>query len=678
MSDYSLQFILANYCKEGIMEPLAVAIVWNKEDQDVVKDYIDYTTELLSSDINNPFSRTINLPMFYYVNIKNDDIPPKIMLEAEKLVVYVFISLNSFSCGKWGSYIEELYNIENANIVPIALDTYAFNISPLIKNYNFIRAYEFDENKKQRLFIAMAHEIYRYGFNEKKTISGENALKIFLSHAKDGVHGLNLAKQLKTVIDNSSMQRFFDTNDIAPGYRFDDEIINNLKSSSIIIINSDIYSTRYWCQREIQVSKEYERPIIEVDLIIKGMDRKFPFAGNVPVVRADMMGDQVELDDLYRILETILLETIRYNYVDRKLEYLRTTITGRVKKMCRPPEMIDLQKIIKKDKDNLAIEYDYIVYPDPPIYSEEIDFFTQLGMKIYTPIEFNKNMMLNKNIGISISEPLNEELIQYGQNKSHLDRLSQTVAKYILGGGATLIYGGDLRKNGYTEQLLMEAAILKDRLKSEAIHLINYISWPIYLNDTNEVKEWKAKYNGMLTMKEVDIDETVKKLVNDSKTFVSPDSVDNWYAWSKSLTKMRYSMIKECNARVCAGGRSFGYKGKMPGVLEEVLIAAELKCPIYLLGGFGGVVHSICELIEGANEVETLTEEWQINNNLGYSDILTRYEDNNEKIDYSLIADQLKNIDLNNGLTSDENERLFNTVYVEEAVQLVLKGLKSI
>ena len=54
------------------------------------------------------------------------------------------------------------------------------------------------------------------------------------------------------------MSRFFDTNDIAPGYKFDDEIVNNIKDSSIIIINSDIYSTRYWCQREIQVSKEKE------------------------------------------------------------------------------------------------------------------------------------------------------------------------------------------------------------------------------------------------------------------------------------------------------------------------------------------------------------------------------------------------------------------------------------
>lgn len=72
----------------------------------------------------------------------------------------------------------------------------------------------------------MAHEIYRHGFFEKKEcISTANALKIFLSHAKEGKNGLNVARQLKALIDDSTMKRFFDSNDIAPGYRFDNEIV---------------------------------------------------------------------------------------------------------------------------------------------------------------------------------------------------------------------------------------------------------------------------------------------------------------------------------------------------------------------------------------------------------------------------------------------------------------------
>lgn len=41
--------------------------------------------------------------------------------------------------------------------------------------------------------------------------------------------------------------------------------------------------------------------------------------------------------------------------------------------MCRPPEMIDMPKLIKKGED-IELKYDKIIYPDPPIYSEEIEF----------------------------------------------------------------------------------------------------------------------------------------------------------------------------------------------------------------------------------------------------------------------------------------------------------------
>jgi hypothetical protein len=140
---------------------------------------------------------------------------------------------------------------------------------------------------------------------------------------------------------------------------------------------------------------------------------------------------------------------------------------------------------------------------------------------------------------------------------------------------------------------------------------------------------------------------------------------------------MRYEMIKNCDARICAGGRKVGYKGSMPGVLEEIVIASELKCPLYLLGGFGGIVHDICALLQNNKCSESLTENWQVSNNTGYKELLYRYEKQNEKIDYLNLQNKLRHINLNNGLTKEENEILFNTVYIDEAIRLILKGLQS-
>lgn len=658
------------------MEPLSIALIWNEEDNEKVEKYINYTTKMLTCDRNKPFSRTINLPIFYYSNFSENKVPLLPELKSEKILMYIFMGLNSVCSDKWKDYIESLYDVENAVIVPIALDKYAYNVSDKVQNYNFIREYELIDYKEQQLFISMAHEIYRHGFFEKKEcISTANALKIFLSHAKEGKNGLNVARQLKALIDDSTMKRFFDSNDIAPGYRFDNEIINNIKESSVVIINSDIYSSRYWCQREVQVAKEFERPIIEVDLIDKEMDRKFPFASNVPVVRVNIIDGKATINDLYRILENIMVETIRFNYVEKKLELLKSKMPGRVKKMCRPPEMIDIPKLIGKE-ESIKLKYDKIIYPDPPIYSEEIDFFKKLGLEIYTPIECEKGKLFNKKIGISISDPETIELKNSGQDTSHLFRLSQCVANYVLGRGATLIYGGDLRKNGYTEQLLQVAQILKDRLRMPNIYLKNYLAWPIYLSDTSEIKKWKAQHCGLLKMNEIPMDEMVSDLVPTDKKFLNPDTVDNCYVWSKSLSKMRNEMIRDCDARICAGGKKTKYKGKMPGVLEEILIALELGCPLYLLGGFGGIVHDVCEVLQGNKCPDSLTEQWQDKNNEGYRELLRKYEERGEKVDYQEIQKKLKSFKLNNGLSEEENKILFNTVFVDEAVQLILKGLQ--
>lgn len=660
------------------MEPLSIALIWNEEDNEKVEKYINYTTKMLTCDRNKPFSRTINLPIFYYSNFSENKVPLLPELKSEKILMYIFMGLNSVCSDKWKDYIESLYDVENAVIVPIALDKYAYNVSDKVQNYNFIREYELIDYKEQQLFISMAHEIYRHGFFEKKEcISTANALKIFLSHAKERKNGLNVARQLKALIDDSTMKRFFDSNDIAPGYRFDNEIINNIKESSVVIINSDIYSSRYWCQREVQVAKEFERPIIEVDLIDKEMDRKFPFASNVPVVRVNIIDGKATINDLYRILENIMVETIRFNYVEKKLELLKSKMPGRVKKMCRPPEMIDIPKLIGKE-ESIKLKYDKIIYPDPPIYSEEIDFFKKLGLEIYTPIECEKGKLFNKKIGISISDPETIELKNSGQDTSHLFRLSQCVANYVLGRGATLIYGGDLRKNGYTEQLLQVAQILKDRLRMPNIYLKNYLAWPIYLSDTSEIKKWKAQHCGLLKMNEIPMDEMVSDLVPTDKKFLNPDTVDNCYVWSKSLSKMRNEMIRDCDARICAGGKKTKYKGKMPGVLEEILIALELGCPLYLLGGFGGIVHDVCEVLQGNKCPDSLTEQWQDKNNEGYRELLRKYEERGEKVDYQEIQKKLKSFKLNNGLSEEENKILFNTVFVDEAVQLILKGLQSI
>lgn len=117
------------------MEPLAICFVWNKEDDRVVKKYIDYTTELLTRDLENPFSRNLDLPIFYFSNSQKENTPMSINILANKVIVYIFVGENMVAAEEWEDYIKKMVENPMLHIVPVALDKTAFNIEA-IKSLN--------------------------------------------------------------------------------------------------------------------------------------------------------------------------------------------------------------------------------------------------------------------------------------------------------------------------------------------------------------------------------------------------------------------------------------------------------------------------------------------------------------------------------------------------------------
>jgi hypothetical protein len=429
--------------------PLSVYFVWHPEDATTVDPIIQHCASLLSRDIDKPFSRSMNLPIFYRTTTK-EEVPTQIEILSKKAVIVIFAGQNLVADDNWVTYIEGIPVSENVNIIPIALDSSAFSIKGSLDKKNWIRAYDFEsQHLNDYMFISITHEIYRYTLNESLkeiTVGKDKALNIFLSHAKDEKNSIKLAKALKRFIDNSTMNNFFDATDIAPGYNFDEEIIEHIKGSSIIAIHSDSYSSRYWCQREILSAKEHNRPIVAIDSIEEFEDRRFPFASNVPCVYV-YFGSEPTEKDLLRILSATLLETVRFFYSKLLLEQYREAgwVEADAEIFPRPPEVSDIEKILFNDDGGICCKFKSLVYPEPPLYDEELAFLKKLQIQINTPLTFNICSLKGKSIGISISEPAKEELIAIGQNKSRLIQVSQDLARHLLSRGATLIYGGDLR-----------------------------------------------------------------------------------------------------------------------------------------------------------------------------------------------------------------------------------------
>jgi hypothetical protein len=63
------------------------------------------------------------------------------------------------------------------------------------------------------------------------------------------------------------------------------------------------------------------------------------------------------------------------------------------------------------------------------------------------------------------------------------------------------------------------------------------------------------------------------------------------------LFRMRWQSGLRCRARILLSGRTDGYSGRMPGIIEEAMIAIALRQPVYVLGGFGGAAALLGEFL---------------------------------------------------------------------------------
>ena len=239
--------------------PISLFFVWHPADTAKAGPLVDHCSRMLQRDVTKPFSRAMNLLIFFRTTSKKA-IPSDIYAASKHVLIFAFVSTEVAADNEWTTYLKMLSQKKGVRFIAVALDRNAYSLNSTLRGKNFIRLTDFEHQHKKRLFfINVSHEIYRYALNEhfsELALGKVNAIKLFLSHSKWDDWAVALAIELKHIIDNSAMRNFFDAMDIAPGYNFDSEITGHIKESTVIAIHSDSYSSRYWCQREIMCAKE--------------------------------------------------------------------------------------------------------------------------------------------------------------------------------------------------------------------------------------------------------------------------------------------------------------------------------------------------------------------------------------------------------------------------------------
>ncbi|MFT5103896.1 MAG: hypothetical protein ACI86C_001557 [Candidatus Latescibacterota bacterium] len=661
--------------------PLSIGFIWHPSDSNAVGPILDVVRASFVRDREKPFSRGLNIPLFFFSSHNANESPSdNPSMHGKRNIIFVFTSVNTNGHEKWREYVENLPNLPAFSIVPIAIDREGLAHNGSLAGINCIRAYDWpNDNNNLHAILFLAHEIYRYNFlkTNQDDAGKVTSITIFLSHAKAGNTGRLHSEDIKKFIDNTNMNHFFDSTEISPGFQFDQEIEKNVKKSTLVAIASDAYSSRYWCQREILCAKQYNRPIIVVNCLNDYEDRIFPAASNVPCVHVSS-DTPISQRDILRILSATILETVRHGHSVQCLELYKEI--GWISSDCvlsaRPPEIRQAlnAKFNKQEK---------ICYPEPPIYSDEADWHSHLGIEAFTPLWniTEQNCFSQNRIGISISDVQDDGFSRNHIHSDHLIRLAQDLGRHLLARSATLIYGGDLRPDGFTEFILDEASILKERVGGDLPKIENHLAWPLYISKP-EIVAWRAKYSQVMKTKEHKIPEDIFNGIA-LDVFLPPDTPENSYIWSRCLTEMREQSIAASTARICAGGKLAGYKGKMPGVLEEILIALKEARPIYLLGAFGGATSDVCSFILGGKVPESFTESWQVSHNEGYSDLQNYARTHEHNCDYNQTVEvvqaySLSDLASRSGLDEKEYKRLMISPFIDECIHLIMKGLKAI
>ncbi len=262
-------------------------------------------------------------------------------------------------------------------------------------------------------------------------------------------------------------------------------------------------------------------------------------------------------------------------------------------------------------------------------------------------------------LGISVSD--SPDLDRLGFTEAHFRLALGEIARLVLVGGGTLAYGGHLDPDGYTMFLADE---LQRYGRRRDRPLLVCLAWPEHRRMALSSLNARRRALGLLG--------EIVCLGADGRTAdpavgrgENPAPVDDPDARGRALTALRRFMRGRTQARVILGGRRHGFQGRLPGLLEEALIALEPPepQPLFLAAGFGGVTADIARAIDP----DAMT--WLP------ADASAPQDDPRLTEGLARLAALYRGRGLDNGLTPAENRTLLATHRPGQIAALVSLGL---
>jgi hypothetical protein len=586
----------------------------------------------------------------------------------------------------WCRYVADVWEGcvgSDLRCVPFQLSKNAWPLDERLRAVSFSRAYSLPSAAHRLAFVTrrIVVELCRFLRNlSSKNDATKAPVRLFLSHTKLDIDTEpKVTRELiRTLTEDQPVEAWVDSGKIPGGSEFAKEIASGVQETSLLVVLTDNYATREWCREEVLLAKEHQRPIAVIDALSKYEVRSFPYIGNVPRVRWD--GNPQKGIDL------LLKETLRNLHSLQTLERFQQPGD---QVFAYPPEFATLAGMTPGSS---------VLYPDPPLGNGEMSRLSKTRVNIATPLQrlALDRPLRGKRIAISMSE--STDIVRFGLDQLHLDAAITELSRYLLIKGATLAYGGHLGAEGYTQKLyeLVQAHNNSDGGGAPVERIVNFRGWPLPRLSVKQLAETHALARTQELPRPADIDETLHKDFKEAPAFFSATaSAAHRFAWARGMTEMRVFQAETGRsgvvARIVLGG-TFGptmkviedgtreerwYGGRVPGVLEEVVLSAQADQPVFLLGAFGGAARLVIDLLHGVDRQEAT---WDYQKRAPFAaEMKDMYLQRRLPwLDYPEMISLLRTKEiggLNPLLTVEEHEQLFVSVDPLEMAELVLRGL---
>lgn len=461
-----------------------------------------------------------------------------------------------------------------------------------------------------------------------------------------------LIECVRTEVRSTRLAEFFDAHDIQTTEDSSLRMLKEAASSALLMVRTDQYSSREWTQQEVLSAKQHDCPIVCLSALSAEERRGSFLMDHVPTIALDRERKE---SSIRRALGRLVDEALKNALWNRQQVYRESggfdwlpsrapepvTMIHRFHPFATtgvsdPSEHGPLTDEVPRAEENdprsaKAREELWVLHPDPPLGPAELSTMTALGRLTGTPgrIEFltprtftarggrvgveqwnppsvSARALAGTTVGLSVSE--STDLPRLGLSPRHLDLIVAELAHAIFNAGGTVIYGGDLRSGGFTHIIADEA---KRRFGGTPVaefvlsrRALRSASWSDLIDFRHHAGEASTVHlahecGRTIPLTEFSEDEFL------SWQSVKVDAFDD-------LRDLRSALTTRCKARVVVGGKTEGYSGDLPGVIDEASRTVADGSPLYAAGGYGGAAQLIANAIGSETGPDLLDEQGAI------------------------------------------------------------------